>query len=191
MLLAAQPFESQLVDAPTSAWAADGPPNSRTAAEPRRRRFTQLHRRRRGHRPVAATCSVAWVRGIMKAVPGRCRLCTTFAAGVLNLMVCGVPFRRCVRHAVTRYSARSRPTGRACPSEPACTCLPVSDSRRGRPVPRGAVALQACAARTAIKNTAATCSRALATAFIVDEQGCARVLDLRDELAGTPVSVDE
>ena len=209
MLLALQPFESLLVDARASTWAADEPPNSRTAAEPRRRRFTQLHRRRRGHRPVAATCSVAWVRGIMKAVPGRCRLCTTFAAGVLNLMVCGVPFRRCVRHAVTRYSARSRPTGRACPSEPAgclsdtrssepaCTCLPVSDSRRGRPVPRGAVALQACAARTAIKNTAATCSRALATAFIVDEQGCARVLDLRDEHVrrarelGTSIIVDE
>ena len=83
------------------------------------------------------------------------------------------------------------------PLTPACTCLLVSESRRGRPVPRAVVALQACAPRTAIKKTAAACSRALATAFIVDEQESARVLDLRDEHVrrarelGTSVSVDE
>ena len=50
------------------------------AAEARRRHFTGVRCRRRAHRPVAVTCIAAWVRGIMKAVPGRCRPRTTLPA---------------------------------------------------------------------------------------------------------------
>ena len=45
-------------------------------------------------------------------------------------------------------------------SKPACTCLLVSDSRRGRSSPRDVAVLQAAASRTPVKITTATFPRA-------------------------------
>ena len=129
----------------------------------------------------------------MNATPGRCRLCTTFGRLVLRLEICGVLDWTCVRNEVTRCSARLPPTARSCPSEPAgclsdlkcskpaCTCLLVPASRRGRSSPRAVAMLQAHASRTPVKITSATFPRAPATAIIVGERRCARARQVIDD----------